>query len=212
MVLAVALTVLQIVALAAFAAGSGLGTKGYIDAAAMGVATQTGMGEELGEALVAMWPGALVTMNGFTAMLVVVGVGLVGTRFGVVLRRIPALATLDLDPRTVILPIVAIALLAAGRLPLDGAETVGIVGKNLLVIARWVFFLQGVAVFAGLYAKAKVARPMRTIGFVLLGVTEAFAPAVSITGFADIWLNLRRLPRDGAKAEPPQEDQAPPAD
>jgi hypothetical protein len=59
-----------------------------------------------------------------------------------------------------------------------------------------VFFLQGVAVFAALYERAKIGRPARSLGYVVLGVTEMLLPLVSLTGFADVWLNLRRLPRE----------------
>lgn len=192
------LTTMQVTALASLAAGAGQSVGGYIEAAVSSVATQAGMGDEFVKVAVSMWPGALATLNGFTAILAVAGIGVMGARFGVALRRIPPLMTLDLDVRMVVLPITAIALLAAGRLPLEVAPTLGIVGNNLLVLARWVFFLQGVAVFAGLYERAKLARPVRIMGFVLLGVTEAFAPAVSLTGLADMWLNLRRLPRDAS--------------
>jgi len=74
---------------------------------------------------------------------------------------------------------------------------------NLLVVARMVFLLQGIAVFAGLYRRANVSRPVRVLGFALLGATEMMIPAVSLTGLADIWLNLRRLPRDGVTPESP---------
>jgi len=198
-----ALTTMQLATLASFAAGAGQSVTGYVEAAVTGLATQAGMGEEFGAAIIAMWPSALVTMNGFTAMFLVVGIGVVGARFGIPLRRVPTLATLDLDARIVVLPIAAIALLALGRLQIEVAPALDIVGKNLLVIARWVFFLQGIAAFAGLYERAKFARPVRVMGFVLLGVTEAFAPAVSLTGLADIWLNLRRLPRDASASELP---------
>jgi hypothetical protein len=43
---------------------------------------------------------------------------------------------------------------------------------------------------------------MRVLGFVLLAVTEALVPLVSIIGLADVWLNLRRLPRDGSPTGP----------
>ncbi|MBN1193190.1 MAG: DUF2232 domain-containing protein [Coriobacteriia bacterium] len=202
-VLTAALTGLQLAALASLAAGAGVGLGEYIAGAAGSLAEQSGMGEEFGATLASMWPGAAVAMNGLTSMLVVAGVGVAGARFGISLRKMPALPFLDLDPRMVVLPIAAIALIAAGRLPVEAAPSLEIVGKNLLVVARWVFFLQGIAVFAGLYERAKLARPVRAIGFVILGVTEAFVPAVSITGLADIWLNLRRLQRDAAAPGPP---------
>lgn len=193
---AVLLTALQLGALASFASGAGQSLGGYVASAAGSLAAQAGMDEELVAAVVSAWPGAAVAMNCFTAVFVVAGVGLAGAWVGVSLRRLPALVILDLDPRAAVLPILAIALLAAGRLPVGAAPTLELVGKNLLVVARWVFFFQGLAVFAGLYQRAKFARPLRALGFVLAGVTEALFPGVSLLGLADIWLNLRRLPRD----------------
>ncbi|MRS11856.1 MAG: DUF2232 domain-containing protein [Actinobacteria bacterium] len=199
------LTVLQVGTLAVLADGTDMGLVGYVKAAASGVVVEAGLGDDFAHAMLSMWPGVVIAMNGITSMLVVGGVGVAGARAGIEIKRIPPLSSLDLDARVVILPIVAVALLAAGKLPTDAASSLDIVGKNLLVVARWVFFLQGVAVFAGLYERAKFPRPVRAMGFVLLGVTEVFAPAVSLTGLADIWLNLRRLPRDSSKTSPPPE-------
>ena len=74
---------------------------------------------------------------------------------------------------------------------------------SVLLVLLLPVFLQGIAVFAGLYERAKFARPVRMLGFVVLGVTEMFVPAVSLTGLADMWLNLRRLPRDGVAPRRP---------
>lgn len=207
-VVAGSLTALQVGTLAILAQGVDLGLVEYIRVAASGVAAQAGLAEDIGKSLVSMWPGVAVAMNGLTAMLVVAGVGSAGLRAGIESKRIPPLSTLDLDPRTVLLAITAVGLLAAGKLPIPAAAALDIAGDNMLVVTRWVFFLQGMAVFAGLYEKAKFSRPIRTMGFVLLGVTEVLAPAVSLTGLADIWLNLRRLPRDGAKAKSADEASA----
>ncbi len=194
------LTARSVVELSAYAAEAGQSVNAYVEAAVRAVFAQAELGDEVMQPLVALWPGALVTVNGLTAVLVVFAVGAMGVRLGVALRRVPPLAVFDLDVRMVILPIVAIALLAAGRLPVDLAPSLEIAGSNLLMVARLVFFLQGVAVFAGLYERAKFSRPARIAGFVLLGVTEAFAPAVSLTGLADMWLNLRRLPREASSS------------
>jgi hypothetical protein len=194
------LTVLQLAVLSSFASGAGQSLGGYMSSAARSLAAQAGMGVDVVATLISMWPGAAVAMNCFTAVFVVAGVGVVGARVGASLQRLPALTILDLDPRAAVLPIAAIALIAAGRLPFGAAPTLEIVGKNLLVVARWVFFFQGLAVFAGLYQRAKFARPVRTLGFVLAGVTEALFPGVSLLGLADIWLNLRRLPRDTSES------------
>lgn len=200
--LAVVLVVLQLGALALFAAGAGWSLADYVAGAMKALASQAGVDEEIGRLLVGMWPGVLVTTSVVTAFLAIAGVGRAAQRQGIALNRIPPLPTLDLDPRTVVLPILAVALLAAGRFVQEGVFLTA-AGNNVLVVARWVFFLQGVAVFAGLYERGKVKRPFRLFGFVLLGLVEAFAPMVSLTGLADIWLNVRRLPREGsAKGEP----------
>ena len=191
------LTALSVIELSVYAAQAGTSVNGYMESAVTDLFAQAGAADEMLQTFIDVWPGLLVAANAITALLVVVAVGIAGARFGAALRRIPPLAMLDLDVRVVILPIVAVALLAAGRIPVDIAPTLEIVGKNLLMIARMVYFLQGVAVFAGLYERAKFSRPVRMAGFVLLGVTEALVPAVSLTGLADMWLNLRRLPRDG---------------
>jgi hypothetical protein len=202
-VVAVALTALQFAALAALAAGAGRSLGAYASAATESLATQAGVGKDIVATLSGMWPGALLTTTTLTALFAVLGVSLVGAQQGQALKRMPVLPALDLDPKTVLLPIMAVALLAAGRFAGDGSWLTA-VGENVLVVARWVFFLQGLAVFAGLYQRAKVPRFLRAFGFVLLGVTEAFVPLVSLTGLADIWLNIRRLPRAGELTQEPE--------
>jgi hypothetical protein len=115
---------------------------------------------------------------------------------------VPQLARFDLDARAVLAPILALALLAAERLAIDGAPVLGVIGLNVLSVARWVFFLQGMAVFAALFGRLKTGRPARIFVYVLLGIAESQLWLGSVLGLADIWLNLRRLPRDGARPEP----------
>lgn len=196
-ILASLLVGVQLAALASFASGAGMSLVAYVSQATENLALQAGMGEELAQIAMAMWPGVVVTMAAAAAFFAVVGVGRTAARLGVALNRMPLLPALDLDPRAVILPILAVALLAAGTF-VQGSTWLTPAGENVLVVARWVFFLQGVAVFAGLYQRGKVGRPMRLFGFALLGVTEAYVPLVSLTGLADVWLNIRRLPREGS--------------
>lgn len=202
-VLTVAFSADAIAKLAIPASLAGQSVTGYIEATLRALASQIGTTDEVVKMIVATWPGMYVAIGGLTALFVMVGVGAMGARFGVTTRKVPPLTVLDLDVRTVVLPIAAVALLAAGKLPVAYASALEIVGNNLLLVARLVFFLQGIAVFAGLYERAKFARPVRMLGFVVLGVTEMFVPAVSLTGLADMWLNLRRLPRDGVAPRRP---------
>ena len=196
--LAAGLSALQLAALWALASGVGQGLQSYLAEAIVGMIAATGGTGLVEETIVSLWPSMMVALNGFASLASVAAIGAMARRAGVAVRQYPALPAVDLDPRAALLPITAIVLLAASRLQVGWAGTAETVGVNLLVVARWVFFLQGVAVFAGLYQRAGVSRPVRLLGFALLGVTEALLPLVSLTGLADVWLNIRRLPRDGA--------------
>lgn len=197
-----ALSAVQLAALAALAGGAGLTLSALIRQAVAQVAQQSGALEEVQQAIVDGWPSVMLALNGFAAVFAVAGAARMASRLGVRVNRLPRLAAVDLDPRAAILPIAAFAVLAAARLPLEARGTLEVVGSNLLAVARWVFFVQGLALFAGLYERAGFGRGMRVLGFVLLAVTEALVPLVSIIGLADVWLNLRRLPRDGSPTGP----------
>jgi len=193
-IVAAVLSAVELIAVASLASGAGLSITEYVTAATREMTALAGMADELVDAFVEGWPALLVTLSGAASLFAVVTVAGSASR----VRRFPALADVDLDPKMVLLAIAAVGALAAGRLVAGTAPVVEQAGMNLLVVARMVFLLQGVAVFAGLYRKAGVSRPIRFLGFAILGVTEMLFPAVSLTGLADIWLNLRRLPRDGA--------------
>lgn len=200
-VVAAALAGLNVAELWIYAQQVGQSVGGYSRQMFGEVAAQVGLAEEMVEAAVRLWPGAVVVESGLIAVVVVTAVGLIGSRVGVPLRRYPPLADFDLDARMALLPITALALLAAAGFMAQHSAWLEAVGVNVLVVARFVFFVQGAAVFAGLYRRANVSPMMRGFGFVLLGVTELFAPVVSLTGLADLWINIRRLPRDGNVGE-----------
>lgn len=207
-VVTLALSAVELMAVASLASGAGLSVTEYITAAMRELAALAGMADELVDAFVEGWPALMVTMSGVASLFVVAAVSGSASRFEPRVRRFPPLADIDLDPRMVLLAIVAVGALAVGRFVADTAPVVEQAGVNLLVAARMVFLLQGVAVFAGLYRRAGVSRPIRFLGFAILGVTEMLFPAVSLTGLADIWLNLRRLPRDGATPGDRKDDPA----
>lgn len=202
-VIALVLSAVEVLTLVLLASGAGMGVSEYVTAGAAEMVALVGMAEEYSDLFATGWSAMIVAMNMVTALFVVVVAGAAGSRFDARVRRFPALADVDLDPRIAILAIVTVALLAVGRLTASSVPVIEQLGMNLLVVARMVFLLQGLAVFAGLYRRANVSRPVRALGFALLGATEMMIPAVSLTGLADIWLNLRRLPRDGASPEAP---------
>lgn len=154
--------------------------------------------EAVGDTFVRMWPAILTLAAAFTALLSVGAVATIAGRLGVEVKPAPRLEQVDISPHVVWGLIVAVALIAGDKF--SGGwndQLLGVVGENLLQVVRWVLFVQGVAVFAGLYKKAGFARASRTFGYVVLGLTEVLLPLVSLTGLADVWLNIRKLPRDG---------------
>jgi uncharacterized protein YybS (DUF2232 family) len=154
--------------------------------------------DELVDGAVRAWPSAVAVEAGLAALLALVVVGMVAVRSGVTVRSVPRFEALDLSPHVVWGLIAGIGLVAADKF-LGGWNdgVLGLVGENALRITQWVLFLQGIAVFAALYRKVGLGRLSRTFGFILLGVTEAFVPLVSMTGLIDMWVNVRKLPRDG---------------
>lgn len=154
--------------------------------------------DELVDGAVRAWPSAVAVEAGLAAMLALVVVGTVAVRSGVAVRSVPRFEALDLSPHVVWGLIAGIGLVAADKF-LGGwnGGVLGLVGENAMRITQWVLFVQGVAVFAALYKKVGIGRLSRMFGFILLGVTEAFVPLVSLTGLIDMWVNVRKLPRDG---------------
>ncbi len=146
-----------------------------------------------------LWPASIVIMSFFTALGAVLAVAISARASGVSVKSPPELDRLDLSPHVVWGLIVGGALLAADTF-LGGwhGGVLGAIGENTLRITQWVLFLQGVAVFAGLYKRAGFSPLSKALGYVLLGITEAFLPLVSLTGLVDMFVNVRKLPRDGA--------------
>ncbi|MCX8007554.1 MAG: YybS family protein [Coriobacteriia bacterium] len=173
---------------------------------AFGGATEQQL-EEVVAAVVRVMPAVLAFLAGATAVASVGAVVVVLRRLGVEVRKVPPLAEFDLDPRAVWPLIAGIVLIAADKFS-GGWRSgmLGTVGENLLLVMRWVFFAQGIAVFAGLYERSKMSRTGRAFGYAALAITEAVLPLVSLTGLLDVWMNLRKLSRDGRTAASPPSD------
>jgi hypothetical protein len=149
------------------------------------------------------------------AMLSVYALAWTAKRAEVEVDGLPPLARLDLSFHLTWLVVVGLGLMAFARFQGSSADMIGVVGVNLMILARGALFIQGLAVFAGLYGKANFGRVGRTIGYVFLIITEVITPApvpiglVSATGLVDLWVNIRKLPRQGT--EPPADSMEEPA-
>jgi len=146
------------------------------------------------------WPALAVYFVGAGAVIGVPLVSRAGRSLGQRASAYPSLPEVDLNFHFVWPAIAGLGLMAAGMFFQRGEGLVYAAGLNLLMIVRPVMVLQGVAVFAALYRKIGVGRVMRTVGFATLGVTEMLLPSVSVLGVADLFFNLRKLPRGGASA------------
>lgn len=143
------------------------------------------------------WPFTVTYMMGLGALASVPLVSRAGRSLGVAVNRYPALADTDLTFHLVWPSIAGLGLIAAGTVWGGGRGLMYTIGFNLLMIVRPALVLQGLAVFASLYRRIGAGRVWRTIGYVLLVLTELAIPSVSIVGVADLFFNLRKLPRGG---------------
>jgi hypothetical protein len=141
------------------------------------------------------WPALVFYFVGTGVVISVPLVSRAGRSLGQSVNRYPALTDIDLSFHVVWPAIAGIALLAAGTFWGHGQGLVYAVGFNSLLILRPALVLQGLAVFAALYRRIGAGRVWRVIGFALLGLTELLLPSVSVLGLADLFFNLRRLPR-----------------
>lgn len=158
--------------------------------------------EELVSTMLRNLPAILALLAGVTAVGSVGVAAVLLRRLGVMLRGVPPLAEFDLDPRVVWALIGALVSMAVDKFTHGWrGGLLGVVGENLLLTMRWVLFAQGVAVFAGLYERVKMSKAGRAFGYATLAITEAILPLVSLTGLVDVWLNFRKLPRDGRTDE-----------
>lgn len=149
------------------------------------------------------WPAYLLVTSVAGALLSVWGIGWVGRRAGQELNALPSLERLDLSWHLTWGAIAGLGLLALTKSLGITSGALPTIAWNVMLITRAALFLQGLAVFSGLYHKARIGRFGRTIGYVFLLITESITPLlipiglVSITGLVDLWINVRKLPRRG---------------
>jgi len=93
--------------------------------------------------------------------------------------------------------------LAVSNSSVPYASTMWIVGLNLLLSVRALFALQGFGVSAGVLDRTGVGRGVRIFALAALAALDAFTFAISFVGLLDLWINFRRLPRDGATPQSP---------
>jgi hypothetical protein len=142
------------------------------------------------------WPSAYFQAAVFLGVLVIGAVVWAARRVDRPLA-VPPISRLDLSPHILWVFVVGLVLLAASYASFAEASVLGVVGLNLVLCARTLFFLQGFSVGAGLLDRAGVGLGGRILALAVLAAIDAFTLVVSFTGLLDFWVNFRRLPRDG---------------
>ena len=143
------------------------------------------------------WPSAYFQGAVFVGVLVVVAVVWAARRVDRPLE-VPPFSRLDLSPHILWVFVAGLFLLASSYASFAGSSILGVVGLNLVLCARTLFFLQGFSVAAGLLDRAGVGLGGRILAMAVLAALDALTLVVSFTGLLDFWINFRRLPRDGA--------------
>lgn len=78
---------------------------------------------------------------------------------------------------------------------------INVIGKNILLAVGTLYFFQGIAVFAKLFAKWSVPRPMRAFLFAIAIIQGAGFIALAAIGIADIWADFGTPRPDNDQAE-----------
>lgn len=143
------------------------------------------------------WPSAYFQAAVFVGVLVVIAVVWAARRVDHQLA-VPPLSRLDLSPHVLWVFVVGLILLAVSYSSIAVASLLGVVGLNLVLCARTLFFLQGFSVVAGVLDRTSVGLGGRIFALAVLAALDALTLVVSFTGLLDFWVNFRRLPRDGA--------------
>ena len=105
-----------------------------------------------------------------------------------------AFTRFDVPLWAVVLLIAAVACLACQVLGIAG-ETLGMVGVNVLICLRVLFFLQGLAVAMNLMDRRRMGPFARVLVIAAILLAELGLYATCVFGVIDVWANFRRLDR-----------------
>ena len=133
------------------------------------------------------------------AILVIVAIAWSARRVGRPIA-LPRLAEVDLSLHILWPFVVGVFALAISYGSYPWASAAGIVGLNLVLCSRTLFFIQGMSVAAGVLERTRVGRGGRILALAALAALDALTFAVTFAGLLDFWINFRKLPRDGAPA------------
>lgn len=131
----------------------------------------------------------------FLALLVIAAIAWSAHRLGQPVN-VPPFHSVDLPPLMILGAVVALLMLGFAKVASAGQMWTTI-GTNVLLCTSYLLLIQGLAVYSALMKRAHVGAPGRVAAYVVLLVLNLMLSIVTLTGLADMWLNFRRLPREG---------------
>ena len=144
---------------------------------------------------VVILPSLYFVLGTFLAVLVIAAIAWVAHRVDEPVA-VPAFDRVDLPPLIVVGAVVG--LLAAGIARAASAGPLWTaIAANFILCTGYLLLIQGLAVYSALLKRAQVGTPGRVAAYVVLLVLDLLLHIVALTGLADMWLNFRRLPREG---------------
>ena len=152
--------------------------------------------------LVRTWPSSMLLIVALGSALCVRVLARIGVLLEVDVRSPARLAELDLDWNVVWLVIAGLGGAVSIRLFGLEAWTVETIALNVGFFGLGLLAAQGLGVAEAIFRRLGLGWLLRLFAYGLLLIVGALGPVLVIVGFADFWVNLRRLPRDGS---PPDE-------
>lgn len=150
------------------------------------------------------WPALNLLMAALGAFLATALIGFVGARRDVELRRFPPLPEIDVSWHVVWPLIAGIALLTVATVTDRADAWYTALAWNLMIVSAAILFVQGIAVAEWLLRKAGLHVVWRLVLYAAFFWAGALLPLGAGLGLADVWLNIRKLPR-GETPESPVE-------
>ena len=149
---------------------------------------------------VAIWPSIHVVQGVLMAIVAIIAVRWLSKRAGLGFT-IPGLGSMDLSIHVIWPLVVGLVLWALAKFGVPQADLADRIGVNLLVVARVLLAVQGAAVLTAFADAREWKSAGRILGSFVALFLESIFWFVSGVGLVDMWMNVRRLPRDRGGAD-----------
>jgi hypothetical protein len=144
-----------------------------------------------------IWPGLNLVMIALGAALSTLLLARLSRAHGVETSGPAPLDRIDVSWHMVWPLIAALGILAATFYAERAGGVAAGIGWNLLIVSLAVFVVQGLGVSEASLKRLRLRMVPRVLIYGLMLWTGALMPVLALLGVADMWVNFRRLPRNG---------------